>query len=816
MRGSVFERQQMLADFRHALRSLTRRPLSTGAVIATLTVGLAAVTTVFSLLHAVLLAPLPYPEPQRLVRLYVTLEDLRASPNPRLAAMWDRLPASYQDTVDLRLRSRSLAGVGLFDGAAMVLEGAGEPEEVSAARVEPELLRLLGVEPTLGRWFAAGEAAGRRRVALLGDELWRSAFGTSEGVLGRAVRLDGEPHAIVGVMPRGFSLPGRDDRLWVPLAPAPDDLAHRDELRYTAVARLGDEATLQAARCEVSGIAAALAEEHPASNESTGMRLEPLLDTVVEESRQLLALLAAGAVAVLLIASVNVTHLLLARGEDVRRQTSLRLALGASRRRLLRGLLAEMLLLALAGAAGALLLTFASHRVLPALLVGEVARVDEVAVGGPVLLFALAAALLSGLTAGLLPAFRLTDPSLGEVTQERLARRSPSARGALVVTELAIALALVAAAAQLATAWLRLATADPGFATAGILVQEVRLPAWSYPDEGGRREFADRLLTALAALPGARGAALTSRLPGPAPAEIWGFRIAGRDPPSDDWTQGRSASMQFVTGDYLRLLEIPLLAGDGFDGTARAAGAERVVLVDQALAARHWPGGSPVGARVLMRGDTPHRVVGVTADVRLRPSRHEREELMMQPWGQGSPAAFAALVAVDGPPAALAEPVRRAVHRLDPSLPLPPAATLDEVVSESLAESRSQALLVGLAAGSALLLALVGTYAVAAQAAVRRRREIAIRMALGADRRAIRRLLLRPALAWALAGVALGAIGALAAGRLLATAFPDLEAPGGAAIAVAALLLVGACLAATHGPARRAARLHPAAILREE
>jgi putative ABC transport system permease protein len=293
------------------------------------------------------------------------------------------------------------------------------------------------------------------------------------------------------------------------------------------------------------------------------------------------------------------------------------------------------------------------------------------------------------------------------------------------VAEVALTLILTTGALALVTSWARLATADPGFDAHDVLVQEIRLPAWQYPDETRRADFAARLLAALETLPGAQGAALTSRLPLPGPTEVWGFKIAGQDAPGGDWTQGRSAVMQLVTPGYFRLLRIPLIEGRGL-GTGAEPG--RVVLVSRTLAQHHWPGRSPLGATVILH-EKETRVVGVFADFKQQGLAAEPGELMIQPWSQGSPAKLAALVRVAGQPMDSAASVRGALRRLDPGLPLPPTSRLEDLVARSAVGPRARALLLGLSAGIALLLALIGTYGVMAYRIGRRRREIAIRMA---------------------------------------------------------------------------------------
>jgi len=795
-------------EWRHGLRRLRRNPLFSITVILTLAVGVGAVTTAFSLVRGIL-SPLAYPRAGELVRVYETLDRLRTSPNPRMAAMANRLPVSYRDTVDWRQSSHTLLGIGLAVGYTAVLETGGEPMDVLASKVDSELLEALGMKPVLGRFFNAREVARRERLVLISQDLWVSAFAADRAILGRAVRIDGQLFTVVGVMSAGFPLPGRKDVLWTPAGPTDDDLAVRDNYAYVAIARLAPGATLEAAQAEMSRIAANLAAAYPDTNTGAGVRLVPLLDMVLGDSRRILALLAAAAAAVLLVACVNLILLLFFQAVERSGETALRLALGARRGHLLRQAGIETLLLAAGGGAAGLLVTALAHRALPLLLADELPRLDTLAIDWRVAAFAFGTALAVTLLSSLVPVLLTSGNAGTALRQSFTGRRSVRLlQDALVIAEVALTLMLTAGALTLVTSWLRVAAVDPGFEPRGVLVQQIRLPAWQYPDAVRRGNFAARLLADLEALPGVSAAALTSRLPLPGPAEVWGFRLAGQDAPSRDWTQGRIAIMQFVTPSYLRLLRIPLRAGRDLD----AAG--RVVLINQTLAERHWPGRTAVGAGVILQEQETFRVEGVFADIRQQGLTDNPGELMLQPWDQRPPAAFAALVRVAGPPLRSAAAVRETLRRLDPALPVPPAERLDDLISRSVAGPRSRALLVGLSAGVALLLALIGTYGVMAYSVSRQRREIAIRMAVGADRGWVHRWVLGRALGLALAGVCLGALGTRLTGRLLEGLLFGVTAADLGAVAAAALLLTAACLAAAWLPARRAGRTDPAAALR--
>ena len=813
-------------DARQALRRLRREPLTAAVSALTLALGIGAATSVFALVQGVLWTPLGYPEADRLVKVHRTLEALRESPNPRLADLWNRLPVSYLFAEDLRRADRPLSGVGLYLGGEVVVDGPREPEGVAAARIDPHLLRVLGVQPEIGRLFLGGDVADGAPRVLLGHGFWRGAFGGDPGIVGRSVRIDGEPHAVVGVMPPGFQLPGREDRLWTLLVPGENDRAFRDDYRYEAIGRLAPGWTVAEAGAALDRLAERLATEHPASDAGAGARIVPLLDTLVGDGRRSLGLLSIAAMVVLAVACVNVLHLLLVRGAARRRELALRRALGAGRGRLVRSLALDALWIALAGGVGGFLLAVAGVRVLPLWLAGELPRLDQVAIDARVVLFALGASLFAALAAGLAPALAATGATgVGPRTAIDDAgadRPPPGARrrgqGALVILEVALTMALACAAGVLAVSWLRLSAVDPGFEARGVLVQELRLPGWRYPEPGDRTRAAERIVQGLRALPGAEGAALTSRLPVSGPLLVGGFRIAGRDAAGGDWTQGRSAGLQAVSPGYFELLEIPIVAGRALEpDESRPA-----VVVSRSLADAHFPGARPfeevVGEEIVL-GETTYSVVGVAGDVRHQGLEAEAGDLILRPWAVEAPAAMAALVRFGGggadplDPLDRADDVRRAIRAVDPDLALPPAGRLDERVAGSLTGPRSRALFVGLSAGIALLLAAAGIYGVVSHGVGRRRREIGIRMALGADAAAVRRSVVTGALVPALVGVALGAAGAVAGGKLLESLVYGTAPAEPAVLAAMAAALLAVCWAAAWGPARRASRIDPVRVL---
>ncbi|MEM8931824.1 MAG: ADOP family duplicated permease [Acidobacteriota bacterium] len=812
----------MIRDLLHALRVQRRRVGATAAIVVTLAIGLGAVTAIASLVDAVLYKGLGYPAGERLVEMRQTMDVLRESPNPRLQAIWNRIPVSYQNTVDWRRDSRTLSGIGLYADTAVTLEGGGEPEAVEAAAVDAELLATLAVEPIVGRSFTADEVAARESLVLLGHALWQRAWGSDRGVVGTTVRLDGEPHTVVGVMPEGFEIVGgRNDRLWTLLQLEDADLAARNNQRLLSIARLADGATFEEAVAELDRLAAAQAETWPDTNDGLGVRLQPLRDVVIgQDSRAAVPVLVAAVVVVLAVACVNVAHLLLVQAHRRRDEWAVRRALGAGRGRLVRQVLIESLVPALLGGGLGVLVAVVGRDLLLAWLPVELPRADTIPIDGRVLLVALAASLLSAILCGLPSAWTSASLAL------RRGRGAPAASGGgfrlhelLVVAEIALTLVLASAAGLLGHSFLRLSAVDPGFRVDDLVVQDIRLPGWSYPDEIRRQGFAETLVERLGALPGVGSVALTSKLPFAGPALVAGFSIPGTESADGDWTQGPSASLKFVTPDYFATLGIAVEAGRGFTDADRPERG-RVVVINRTLAERGWPSVDPIG-RTLVFSEHELTVVGVVADIRHDGLSKEPGALMYFPWRQRVDLPVMAdqvtvVLEPTGDGSDWAASVRDVVRAIDPALPLPAATSVEALMADSLAVPRSRAALVTLLAGLALVLALIGTYAVMAFSVGRRTREIGLRMALGADGPRVVRQVLARVVVLTLAGVTLGLVGAVAGARFLESLLWGVETTDGSTLAGAALALTLVGVGAGLLPALRASRIAPVDALREE
>ena len=813
-----------LHDLAAAARSLWRRPGTAAAAALSLTLGVGAATTVWSAVRAVLLDPLPLPGSERLVLVW--------SRSQEDAESWLSVP----EVEDLRAGSRAFSGVAALrdwsfhvtgpSGASAAGGGAGdgagveaEPEEVPALAVSAELFRVLGVAPAWGRGFRVEEdRLGARRVAVLGHDLWRRRFGADPGIVGRAVLLDREPYTVVGVMPEGFRLlppssvfPAKVD-IWVPLGaalPAEGPLLQRDVRHIHALARLAPGVTVEEANAGLSQFAAGLKREYPEAYKEPGWGLAavPFREQIVRGVRPALLALAVAVGLLLLAASVNLAGLLLARTAGRVRELAVRAALGASRGRLARHLLAESLLLGLLGAGGGLLLAAFGVDLLAAAPIG-VPRLDEVRLDGWVLGAGVALALLAALLAGPLPAAAAARAALpagqGDVSGRGRARRL------LAAGEVALALVLLAGSGLLLRSFLALQGAPLGFETAGVLTARLPLSPTDLPDGDARNALLDRLLLRLSSLPGIRTVGAVTQLP--LSGAVLGSRFANERGEESD------ADFRRATPGYLPALGIRLLRGRGFTAEDRVD-APPVAVVDQTLAARLWPGQDPVGRQLtwLRNPDQPLTVVGVAAAVRHAGPGTPPEPTVYRPYAQ-DPRAGSLYLILRGTtdPAAHAGPLRAALREVAPAQPLAEVRPMAERAAAAVAPPRFHALLTGLFAAAALALAAVGVYGVIAHGVARRRREIGVRLALGAPRGRVLGGVLAEGLGLALLGLAAGLPAALAAGRLLQSQLFGVSSTDPWTLAGAALALAGTAAAAAWLPARRAAAVDPASALAAE
>ncbi|HUP43156.1 MAG TPA: ABC transporter permease [Thermoanaerobaculia bacterium] len=804
----------LFRDLRDAAQSLLRSPGLTAVAVLTLTLGIGATTSVFTVAWRVLARPLPYAEAGELAAVFTT--------EPGAASQ--RNPTSPANFLDWAARSETLAEWTAAHPWSPAFTGWGPADQIPALKATPSLFTLLGASPAVGSVFRGDAELGDGRVVVLSHRLWSRRFGSDPAIVGRALELDGAPYLVLGVMPPGFRFPpfwATEAELWAPLLFSPEAAASRRASYLRVFARRAPTATLEEAQAELDGIMAGLLAAHPEENEHLGVRVEPLREPVVSAAREPLGLLLGAVGLVLLVACANVAGLFLARSLDREREWALRAALGARRGEIVRRSLLEGALVALVGGAAGSWLAALVLEALRAFEPPGVPRIEEIHLDPTVLGFTLGVSLLAALLAGLVPALRTArrDP---EAVLRRSGRsgqgRDQRAWRPLVVAQMALASLLLAGAALMIRSLLSLAGQDPGFRAEAVLTADLALGASVHGEAERQPHYFGRVLEAVAAVPGVESAALVNHLP--IAGDVWrgDLDLEGRpelDPPP-------KAILRVVSPGYFEALGVPVLEGRGFDGTERPDG-PRQVVVNRALAELLPARASAVGARLRFAGGSPEgpwmEVVGVAGDARQDRLRDPVEPEAYFPYAQNPFAWFrqsTLVVRTAGGAFDLFPAVQAAVRGVDEDVPIVRARALEEVLAHDLAGPRFLAALLGGFAAVAVLLAAVGLYGLVSFAVRRRRWEIGLRMSLGADRLDVLRLVVVQGTALAGLGLALGLAGALAAGRLLEGLLYGVRPTDPASFALGGAVLLAAALAASYLPAHRALAVDPAESLRAE
>jgi predicted permease len=807
--------RDLVRDIRLAARMLWRSPGFTVVALATIALGIGGNTAMFSVVNAVLLRPLPYARPERLVAVYQTLPSRGIASNG----------VSWLNYADFAAGTRSFDALGALRMHDFTLTGQGEPALVVAGTVTSNVFAMLGSGTLLGRGLLPSDDAPEAApVAVLTEKLWRERFGGTAAALGRTVFLDRSPFTIVGVMPAVFMTPPNvpPAELWTPLPKDPvfADLRQRRGGHYlTIVGRLKDGLPIARAEADLSTIAQALARQYPKDNEGWGVRLVPLSESFVAGVRTALLLLLGAVGLVFLIACANVANLLLARSSARSREVAIRTALGAGRAELIRQFLTECLLLGLAGGGLGLALAYAATGAVRAWLPADLPRVGEIGIDGAVLRFSFFASLLSAVVFGLAPALQASGANLAGALREGSAGAGESSgkrrlRNLLVVAETALSFVLLVGAGLLAKSFTRLQDAPLGFDPSRVLTAGMSLPRTQYSKPEQWLGFYTTLVGRIATRPGVESVAASLPLPLYGAGLNFGFRIEGR---AETAGSDLSANYTAATPGYFRVLRIRLLEGRLFtDGDT--APSPKVCVISRTFARRHFPGENPIGRRLVFgfKENVPHEIVGVVADVKRDGLGVVSRPEMYVPFAQEPWWAAYVVVRTAGDPMRLAAVVRNEVHALDPTLPIEGVQPMTRVVSESVAQPRFRTMLLGIFGGLALLLAVIGIYGVISYSVGLRRREVGIRLALGAGRRHVLRLVFTEGLALTGAGLAAGAAGAALLTRFLSSLLYDVGRLDPLTYAAVALTLVGAGLLACWLPARRAMRVDPVIALRSE
>ena len=795
-------------DLRYGFRVLAKKPGFAAIAVLTLALGIGANAMIFSVIDAVLLRPLPYAEPERLVMLAETKEEV---PN-----RW----VSYPNFRDWQERSQSFEAMSTIRGWATTLTGGGEPERLNARLVAADYFNVMRVRPLLGRGFLPEEdRAGTGPVTILSHGFWRQRFGSDPGVIGRSVTLDGRGFTVVGVMPESFQHQGPPP-LWVLIGQQAKEGWMQRDVRVAGyvVARLRPGVTLARARSEMEAVGAELDRQYPYANAGHHIRVVPLLENIVGESRALLLMLSGAVGLVLLISCANVANLLLVRGAMRGPEIAIRTALGASRWRVTRQLIGESLLLCLLGGAAGVMLAWWGAELLLAAEPNFIPRLAGVRIDWRVMGFTFGLALLTGEVCGLVPAWQASRIGLHEMLKEG-GRTATDGRGgrlrkALVVAEVALALVLLIGAGLLIKSLARLLESQPGFDARRVQTMIVGLPEQKYPGREQVRDFHRQLLERVAGLPGVERASISNNLPGLPD----GWQTDINPEPYRHIRAGEEINVDWgiVSPDYFTAMGIPVLQGRSFTRQEAEAGAH-VVLVDEHLARQFWPDGQALGKHIKYDSATPQEIVGIVGNVKNYGSEALPRIKIYTPYGRSRlrGAALSLKLTRDEVPG-LIEAVTREVRALDKDVPITEVARLEELLAREAAPRRVNAVLLGSFALIALLLAAVGIYGVMSYAVEQRTAEIGIRMALGAERGEVLRFVLGQGMRLILAGVGVGLVAALGLTRLIAGLLYGVGASDPATYGVVAVVLGGVGLLACWVPALRATRVDPLVALRHQ
>jgi len=799
-------------DLRYALRSILRNPGFASVAVLTLALGIGATTAIFSVVHAVLLRQLPYSSPEHLVMVW--------EKNPyRGRAQNVVSPANY---LDWQTQNTVLADLAAMVDARLNLTGSGEPEELAGQRVSANYFKLLGTQAALGRTFAGEEGRPNApRVVVLSFRLWERRFGGDRSILGRPLALSGDSYNVIGVLPRDFQPLGPKAEFWIPASLDPS-LNYRERAgRFmTVVARLKPDVTLTQARSEMDTIAARLELEYPAFNKGWGVTLVPLAEQLSESLRPALRVLMGAVGFLLLIGCANVANLQLVRSAGREREIALRTSLGAGRTRLIRQLLVENLVLAaLGGALGVVLAAWGIEAILAA---GpkDVPLLDRVRLDPFVLLFSVAVSAVSGILFGLAPALAATRPSLTGSLKEggrgaSGGRRGQRLRDSFAVVQVALALVLVIGAGLAMRSFLRLLAVDPGFQPQKLLTMKVSLPGSKYREPHQRVEFFRRGVERMQGLAGVQSASAITFLPLTGLASATSFLIQGRPAPPPG--QNLVTNVRIVQPGYFRTMGIPLRRGRDFT-LADTADAPRTFVISESLARRYWIGEDPIGQRLIvnMGDDTPGEIVGITGDVRHYGLDREATEMVYYSHPHLPLPFMSFVLRTGGAPENLARDAVAVIRSMDAAQPVSDVQTMEALLAESVSPARFRLLLLGVFSGAALLLAAVGIYGVVSYSVTQRTHELGVRMALGARRGDILRLVLGRSTLLALAGVGAGLAGALALTRIMRRLLFQVTPTDPATFLLVALAMAAVAIAASLVPARRASRVEPVVALRYE
>jgi putative ABC transport system permease protein len=818
----------LLQDLRYGLRMILKSPGVSLLAVVTLALGIGANTAIFSVVNTVLLRPLPFDHPEQLMMVWDT------HPFARKLG-FDFVPTSNATFTDLRKQNDLFSDMAAIDSWTASLTGQNEPEKVEGTRVSTSLFSVLRVQPMLGRTFSPEEEKqGAAPVVVLSYGLWQRRFGGDSGVVGQTVTLDGDSYTVIGVMPPDFSFPQnsgipaffpsteRTD-LWTPRVLTLEEEQNRSSHHIAVIARLKPGVNLSQAQAELSTIAKRLEEQYPEQSRDFGAKVLPLHEQVVGKSRLVILLLLGVVGFVLLIACANVANLLMARATARQKEIAIRTAIGASRIRIIRQMLTESVLLALVSGTLGVLLALWGIDLLVTLSPGNLPRIAEIGIDLRVLAFTCGVSLLTGIVFGLAPALQVSQPNLNEALKEggrsgTTGPRRARLRSILIVSEVALSLMLLICAGLLIKSFIRLRNVSPGFEPENVLTLNIPLPGTRYKEETQIGSFYKQLLDRVKALPEVESVGAISHLPLTGSEEIDAFDVEGRVSP-DSGENIQTADFRVASPDYFRSLKIPLLKGRLFteQDTADKPG---VIIIDEPFARRFFPGEDVLGKRIKEHGSQTQRpyltIVGIVSGVKHTSLDVDPKPTMYVPYMQSPWLGMTLVVRSKAKSDELAKAVRNEVWMVDKDQPVALVQPMASLHAKAVAPQRFQMMLIGVFAGVALLLSMVGIYGVMAYSVTQRAHEIGIRMALGAQRRDVLRLVMSQGMVQGLAGIVIGLAGAFALTRLMSSLLFGVSATDAFTFSGVSFLLAMVAMLACYIPARRATKVDPMVVLRYE
>lgn len=804
----------LFQDLRYGARILLKQPAFTLVAVVTLALGIGANTAIFSLVNSILLRPLPFREPDRVVRL------IQASPQLGL----DTWGVSQADFAAYREQNRSLESIALFNSSAINLTGSGEPERLPFTSVTADFFKVLGVNPVLGRTFVEGEdAEGKNLVCVISHRFWQRRFAGDPNIVGKMVSLNNIPTQVVGVMPADFKFPRLEIALWIPM---PLDTKRTAPYFFQVIGRMKPDVQVAQVQSDTTSVLQNFGWQHPDKSEHAGLQegngprtiVKPIKEVLLGKTEKPLLVLLAAVAFVLLIACANVANLLLARATSRTREIAVRVSLGASPRRVARQLLTESVLLSFVGAVVGVGLAALGIAMLDKLPIGGIVRMEEVNLSWTVLAFTAALSVFTGLLFGFMPALRAY--AMGIATGMREGARGTIAHrrlnSALVAVQFALSLVLLIGAGLLLKSFQRLESVDLGFNAENTLTMVATLPRTKYDNEEKVLNFYNGALERLRNSPGIRQVGLITNLPFVDGGEVDGFIVEGQEPRPGDNTQVEQAELQSVTPGTFQALEIPLLQGRDFQSSDHA-NSTPVAIIDETLSRRYWPANDAIGRRIETTGNQVWlTIVGVVGGIKHNSLSEEKEPHIYFPLAQSPDPRASFVVRTDGPPNAATGTFRAAIRQVDPDMPLYLVRSMTEIISATLSTQRLTNILLTAFAIIALLLAAVGIYSTMSVYVGSRTKEFGIKLALGAQPSVLRRTVLRQGLLLTAAGVVVGVAGAFALTRTIKSLLFEVSTTDPLVFTAIPALLVVISLVACYTPARRATKVDPLVALRDE